>query len=78
MAAMLATREDIDTMLGGQRPPYKLPDFPCCYASDLKVPKSHKEAMLSENAHLWEDSTGHILCIAGCRDFRTVVATSAQ
>ena len=58
MAAMLATREDIDSTLGDQRPPYKPPDLPHCYASDLKVPKNHKEAMRSEHAHLWKDSVG--------------------
>ena len=57
-AAMLATREDIDAALDDQRPPYKPPDLPQCYASDLKVPGSHREAMRSEYAHLWVDSTG--------------------
>ena len=58
MAAMLATREDLDATLDDQRPPYKPPDLPHCYASDLKVPKSHGEAMRSEHAHLWKDSAG--------------------
>ena len=49
--------ENIDTTLGDQRPSYKPPDLPHCYVSDLKVPRSHKEAMRSEHAHLWEDST---------------------
>ena len=57
-AAMLATREDIDDTMNDQRPPYKPPDLPHCYASDLRVPKSHTEAMRSEYAHLWGDSTG--------------------
>ena len=57
-AAMLATREDIDVSLDDQRPPHSPPDLPHCYASDLKVPKSHKEAMRSGHAHLWGDSTG--------------------
>ena len=60
-AVVLANREGIDTTLGGQRPPYKPPDLPHCYASDLKVPRSHKEAMRSEHAHLWEDSTAREL-----------------
>ena len=58
MAAMLATREDIQVTLGDQRPPYKPPDLPHCCASDLTVPRSHKEAMRSEHAHLWKDSAG--------------------
>ena len=58
MAAMLATREDIEVTLGDQRPPYKPPDLPQCYDSDLKVPRSHKEAMRSEHTHLWMDSAG--------------------
>ena len=58
MAAMLPTREDIDATLGDQRPPYTPPDLPHCYASDLKVPRSHKEATRSEHAHLWKDSAG--------------------
>ena len=60
-AVVLANREGIDPTLGGQRPPYKPPDLPHCYASDLKVPRSHKEAMRSEHAHLWEDSTAREL-----------------
>ena len=56
-AAVLANREDIDPTLGDQRPPYKPPDLPHCYASDLKAPWIHKEAMRSEHAHVWEDST---------------------
>ena len=47
-ATRLATREDIDNTLRDQRPPYKSPDSPQCYASDLKVPRSHKEVMRSE------------------------------
>ena len=46
-AAMLATREDIDATLDDQRPAQRPPDLPHCYASDLKVPKIHKEAMPS-------------------------------
>ena len=57
-ATRLATREDIDNTLGDQRPLYKPPNLPQCYASDLKVPRSHKEDMRSEYAHLWEDSSG--------------------
>ena len=58
MAAMLATRENIEETLGDQRPPYKPPYLPHCYASDIKVPRSHKEAMRSEHVHLWKDSVG--------------------
>ena len=58
MAAMLATREDIQATLNDQRPPYKPPDLPQCYARDLKVPRNHTEAMRSEHAHLWKDSSG--------------------
>ena len=58
MTALLATREDIDATLDDQRPPYKPSDLLHCYASDLKVPRSHKEAMRSEQVHLWKDSAG--------------------
>ena len=57
-ATRLATREDTENTRRDQRPPYLPPDFQQCYASDLKVPRSLKEAMRSEYAHLWEDSTG--------------------
>ena len=56
-AMWLATRRDIDTTLGDQRPPYKPPNFPYCYASDLKVPRYHKEAMRLKHAHLGGDLT---------------------
>ena len=55
---MLVTREDIDATLDDQRPANRPPDLPHCYASDLKVPKIHKELMPSEHAHLCGDSTG--------------------
>ena len=54
----LATREDLDNTLRDQQPSYKPPDLPQYYASDLKVPRGHKEATRSEGAHLWEDSMG--------------------
>ena len=57
-AAMVAALQEIDAVLDDQRPPHKPPDLPHCYASDLKVPRSYREAMRSEHAHLWEDSTG--------------------
>ena len=49
-AAMLATREEIDAALDDQRPPDNPPDLPHRYASELKVPGSHREAMRSEHA----------------------------
>ena len=58
MAAMLATREDIEATLNDQRPPYKPPDLPQFYARDIKVPRNHTEAMRSEHAHLWKDYSG--------------------
>ena len=58
VAVMLATREDIEATLNDQRPPYKPPDLPPCYARNLKVPRNHTEAMRSEHAHLWKDSSG--------------------
>ena len=68
-ATRLSTREGIDTTLRDQRPPFKPLDWPQCYASDLKVPRSHKEAMRSGYVHLWEDSAGRdFLRIAGCGD----------
>ena len=30
---------------------------PQCYASDLRVPRSYQEALRTNHAHLWEDST---------------------
>ena len=56
LAALLAAREDMDTTLGDQRLPYKPPDMPHCYVSDLKIPRSYKVDMRSEHAHLWKDS----------------------
>ena len=55
-AARMATREDIDIALGNPWLPDKPPDLTQCYASDLQVRQSNKEAMPSEYAHLWEDS----------------------
>ncbi|CAB1121535.1 unnamed protein product [Ectocarpus sp. CCAP 1310/34] len=55
-ATLLANREDIDATLRDQRPPEQRPDLPHCQASDLRVPKSYKEAMASEHRHLWSDS----------------------
>ena len=52
MVAMLATRKDIEATLSDQRPPYKPPDGPPCFARDLKVPRNYTEAMRSEHAHL--------------------------
>ena len=65
MTAMLATREDIEATLSGQRLPYKPPDLPQCYARDLKVPSNRAEDMRSEHAHLWKDFRPGILRIAG-------------
>lgn len=45
MVVLLPNREDIDISLGDQRPHYKPPDVPHCYAVDFKAPRSHKEAM---------------------------------
>ena len=58
LAAMLAIQEDIEVTLGDQRPTYKLLDLPHCYASDLKAPRSHKEAMRSEHAFPLKHSAG--------------------
>ena len=58
MAAMIATSEGIEATLSDQRPPYKPPDLPQCYARGLKVPRTHTEAMRSEHAHLCKDSSG--------------------
>ncbi|CAB1101917.1 unnamed protein product [Ectocarpus sp. CCAP 1310/34] len=55
-ATFLANQEDIDATLRDQRPPEQRPDLPHCQASDLRVPKSYKEAMASEHRHLWSDS----------------------
>lgn len=56
LVAMLATREDIDSTIHNERPPEKRLDMPHCYARDIKVPKSYREARGTENARLWEDS----------------------
>ncbi|CAB1115707.1 unnamed protein product [Ectocarpus sp. CCAP 1310/34] len=55
-AAKFATREDVDAALRAERPPDKMPDLPHCLASDLRVPKTFKEAMRSQ--HLWDDAVG--------------------
>ncbi|CAB1120726.1 unnamed protein product [Ectocarpus sp. CCAP 1310/34] len=51
-ATLLANREDTDATLRDQRPPEQRPDLPRCQASDLRVPKSYKEAMASMLAAL--------------------------
>ena len=56
LATMFATREGVDAALRDQRPPDRRPDLPHCYASDLRVPRSYKEAIESEHGELWEDS----------------------
>lgn len=55
---LLATREDIDATLSDQRQPNKPTYLPHCYASDLKLPQSHKESMQSEHSRIWKTSTG--------------------
>ena len=56
MAAMPATRDDIDANMDNQRAPYKPPDLSHCNTSNLKVPGGHREVMRSDYARLWEDS----------------------
>ena len=51
MAATLATREDTEVTLGGQRPPYNPPGLP-------HVTEPQEEAMRSEHAHHWKGSAG--------------------
>ena len=58
LAAMFATREDIEATLSDQRMTYKPPDLRQCYARDLKVLRYHTEAMRSEHTDLWKDSSG--------------------
>ena len=57
-AAMFATREDVEATLRAKRPPDKTPDLPHCLASDLRVPKTFKEAMRSQHSELWDDAVG--------------------
>ena len=52
LAALLATRGDIDATQDDQRPPNQPPELMHCYASERKVQWSHKEAMWSDNVHL--------------------------
>ena len=79
LATRLAAREDIDNTLRDQRPPYKPPDLPQCYASDLKVRRSHKEAMRSEYAYLLGVlELAGVLRIAGCGDVWACIVTSRQ
>lgn len=54
-ATLMATRGHIDYALK-QRSSHDRPELLQCQASDLKVPKSHKEAVCSGNAELWKDS----------------------
>ena len=53
---MLASRDDIDMTLREMNPPEVAPDLPQCYASDLRVPKTYREAVSSEHGNLWIDS----------------------
>ncbi|CAB1100038.1 unnamed protein product [Ectocarpus sp. CCAP 1310/34] len=53
---MFATREDVDAALRAERPPDKMPDLPHCLASDLRVPKTFKEAMRYQHSELWNDA----------------------
>lgn len=56
MVARLAQREDINNAIRECRPPEARPELPLCYARDLRVPKTFREAMNSEYSNLWEDS----------------------
>ena len=55
-ATLLASREDIDRAMRDLNPPEVAPDLPHCYANDLRVPKTYREAVSSEYADLWIDS----------------------
>ncbi|CAB1106216.1 unnamed protein product [Ectocarpus sp. CCAP 1310/34] len=57
-ATMFATREVVDAALRAERPPDKMPDLPHCLASDLRVPKTLKEAMRSQHPELWDAAVG--------------------
>lgn len=57
LASRTATQDGIGTTLDDQRLPYKRPEFPRSYASDLRVSGSYNEAMRLEYAHLWKGST---------------------
>ncbi|CAB1117620.1 unnamed protein product [Ectocarpus sp. CCAP 1310/34] len=52
-ATLLASREDIDRAMMDIDPPEVAPDLPQCYASDLRVPKTDREAVSSQHADLW-------------------------
>ncbi|CAB1101212.1 unnamed protein product [Ectocarpus sp. CCAP 1310/34] len=52
-ATLLASREDIDRAMRDLDPPEVAPDLPQCYASDLRVPKTYREAVSSQHADLW-------------------------
>ncbi|CAB1112502.1 unnamed protein product [Ectocarpus sp. CCAP 1310/34] len=52
-ATLLASREDIDRAMMDLDPPEVAPDLPQCYASDLRVPKTYREAVSSQHADLW-------------------------
>ena len=62
LATMFVTRESVQATLRDQRLPDKHPDLPHCYASDLRVPQSYKEAMSSEYSELWEDLVARKVC----------------
>lgn len=56
IATLFATRQEIDAAIREERPPGELPDLPNCYASDIKTPKTFKEAKVDEYADIWLDS----------------------
>ncbi|CAB1097277.1 unnamed protein product [Ectocarpus sp. CCAP 1310/34] len=53
---LLASREDIDRTMRDSNPPEVAPDMSYCYANDLRVPNTYREAVSSEYADLWVDS----------------------
>lgn len=57
----LLTRRDIDTNLDHQPAPHNPLDLPQCYSLDRRSPLSFQEAMGTEHAHLWKDSTARKL-----------------
>ena len=56
LAVRMVRAEEIDAAIRDGRPPDARPEMPQCLASDLRVPKTFREANLDEYSGLWCDA----------------------
>ena len=56
LAVRLARTEEIESALDDEQPPEERPEIPQCFATDFRVPKTYRDAMRSDYAHLWQDA----------------------